>query len=137
MSNGTAQFVRRLYRMFSDGSALVPELFQPDVELRPLLIGGGALEGAVYRGHDGIREFISTQKDTWERVSVEPVNISQAGEYVLVETRIEAVGRASGIELTQMTWNRIKLRDGKVASIRVFAERGDAVPAGRAAADPV
>jgi hypothetical protein len=69
------------------------------------------------------------QAETWERVSVEAVDIRDLGAYLLVETRLQAVGRISGVELTQVTWNRFEVRNGKVASMRVFTEQEEALDA--------
>jgi ketosteroid isomerase-like protein len=131
MSQENAELVRRLYQSFNEGTAeeLVPDLWHEDAELRPALLGGGLLEGAVYRGHEGVLEFLAIQAETWERVTNEPVDIRDLGTYVLAETRLQAVGRASGIELSQVTWDRWEIRNGKVASLRVFTEQADAVEA--------
>jgi ketosteroid isomerase-like protein len=125
------EIVRRLYQGFNEGTAgeRVPDLWHEDVELRPALIGGGILEGTVYRGHAGVLEFLAIQAETWERVTVEPVEMRELDAYVLVETRLQAVGRASGVKVTQVTWNRLEFRDGKVASMRVFTERTQALRA--------
>jgi ketosteroid isomerase-like protein len=131
MSHEDVELVRRLYQSFNEGTAAasVPDLWHEDVELRPALIGGGLLEGAVYRGHQGVLEFLAMQTETWERVTIEPVEISDLGMYLLVETRLQAVGRASGVELTQVTWNRWEVRNGKIASLHVFTEQAEALEA--------
>jgi ketosteroid isomerase-like protein len=131
MSHENAELVRRLYQAFNEGTGddLVPDLWHEDVELRPALIGGGLLEGTVYRRHEGVLEFLAMQAETWESVTVEPVDIRDLGVYLLVETRLRAVGRASGVELTQVTWNRFEIRNGKVASMRVFTEQEEALDA--------
>jgi ketosteroid isomerase-like protein len=131
MSRENVELVRSLYKAFNEGTAveLVPDLWHEDVELRPALIGGGVLEGAVYRGHEGVLEFLAVQAETWERVTIEPVDIRDLGTYLLVETRLQAVGRASGVELAQVTWNRWEIRNGKVASLRVFTEQAEALEA--------
>jgi ketosteroid isomerase-like protein len=131
MPHENAELIRRLYQAFNEGTGedLVPDLWHEDVELRPALIGGGILEGTVYRGHEGVLEFLAIQAETWESVTVEAVDIRELGAYVLVETRLQAVGRASGVELTQVTWNRFEVRDGKVASMRVFTEQDEALEA--------
>jgi ketosteroid isomerase-like protein len=120
-----------MYQSFSDGTAygLVPDVWHKDAEVEPALIGGGVLEGAVYRGHDGVLEFLAMQAETWESVTAEPIDIRDLGTYLLVETRLQAVGRASGIELTEVTWNLWEVRDGKVARLRVFTDQQQALKA--------
>jgi ketosteroid isomerase-like protein len=128
MSQENVELVRRLYRAFSEGRTEL-ELWHTDAELRPALIGGGLLEGAVYRGHEGVSEFLEMQAETWERVTAEPVEIRDLGTHLLVETRLQAVGRASGIELTDVTWNVFEVRGGKVADWRVYTEQRRALEA--------
>jgi ketosteroid isomerase-like protein len=128
MSHENVELVRRLYRYFNGGATgFAPDLWHEDAEIRPALIGGGHLEGAVYRGHDGVSEFVAMQAETWESVTAEPVGIRDLGTYLLVETRLRAVGRASGIELTDVTWNVWEIRDGKVARLRIFTELEEAL----------
>jgi ketosteroid isomerase-like protein len=131
MSQENVELIRRVYQSFNEdtGSELVAELWHEDAELRPAFAGGGLLEGAVYHGHEGMLEFLATQAETWEKIIAEAVDIRDLGAYLLVETRLQAVGRASGIELTQVTWNRFEVRDGKVASMRVFTEEEEALKA--------
>jgi ketosteroid isomerase-like protein len=131
MSDENVELIRRVYQSFNEdtGSELVVDLWHEDAELRPALTGGGLLEGAVYRGHEGMLEFLATQAETWEKIIVEAVDIRDLGAYLLVETRLQAVGRASGIELSQVTWNRFEVRNGKVASMRVFTEQEEALEA--------
>ena len=129
MSREDLELIRSLYRFFNEGtgSESVPDLWHSDVELRPALIGGGVLEGAVYRGHQGVLEFLAMQAETWEKVTIEPVEVRKVGKYHLVETRLRAVGRVSGVELTAVTWNRWEIRSGKVASLHVFTKEEDAL----------
>ena len=131
MSQENVEVARRLYQAFNDGRGydVVPDLWHKDAELQPALIGGGVLEGTVYRGHKGIREFLAMQAETWASLIIEPVDIRDVGTHLLVETRIQAVGRASGVELTNVTWNVWDIREGKIASGRVFLSKHEALEA--------
>ncbi len=128
MSQENVELIRRLYRGFNEGT-MDPHLWHTDAELRPALIGGGLVEGAVYRGHDGLAEFVAMQAETWESVIAEPVEIRGLGTHLLVETVLRAVGRASGIQLSDVTWNMFEIRNGKVANWRVFTDQQQALEA--------
>jgi ketosteroid isomerase-like protein len=121
--------VHRLFDTFNrgDGDA-ARELWTEDGEWRPYILGG-IVEGAVYRGRHEIVEFISGQAETWERVSATPVEMRDLGDRVLVQVRLDGVGRASGLAVDGVTWNVFKLRDGRVAAGRVYATRADALAA--------
>jgi ketosteroid isomerase-like protein len=128
MSQENVEIVRRIYRGFGDGTMDV-QLWHSDAELRPAVFGGGMLEGATYRGHEGVAEFLAMQADTWESVIAEPMKIRDLGTYLLVETRIQAVGRASGIHLSDVTWNVFEIRKGKVVRLLAFTEQQKALEA--------
>jgi ketosteroid isomerase-like protein len=133
MSRENVELVRRVYQSFNEGTgdARVADYWHDDAEFRPAFIGGGLVEGAVYRGHAGVLEFVAMQAETWESVTIEPLDIRDRGAYLLVETRLHAVGRASGIELTEVTWNLWEIRDGKIARLRIFTEQEEALEAVR------
>jgi ketosteroid isomerase-like protein len=130
MSQENEDLVRRLYQSFNEGTGdQLVHLWHEDAELRPALIGGGLVEGAVYRGHEEIREFLAMQSETWESVTIEPLDIRDLGSYLLVESRARAVGRASGVELSEVAWDVWRIRDDRVASLRVFTEQAEALEA--------
>lgn len=130
MSEENAEIIRRLYAAFNEGDAdAVCEGFTDDAEFRPAFIGGGIVEGAVYRGRDGIAEFVEVQNETWRSLTADPVTIQDLGSRVLVEVRLEAVGRASGVAVNRTTWNVFELRDRKVAAGRVYPTKAEALEA--------
>jgi ketosteroid isomerase-like protein len=122
--------VLRLFDAFNRADAdSVRELWADDGEWRPAYVGGGLVEGAVYRGRDGIVEFIALQAETWESITATPIDVRDLGDRVLVEVRLEAVGRASGLAVDQPTWNVFELRDGQAAAGTVYTTRADALAA--------
>jgi ketosteroid isomerase-like protein len=128
MSQENVEIVRRIYRGFGDGTTDV-HLWHTDAELRPAVFGGGLLEGTVYRGHEGLADFLAMQADTWQSVIAEPLTIRDLGTHLLVETSIQAVGRASGIQLSDVTWNLFEIRNGMVTSLRAFTTQQQALAA--------
>ncbi|MGH2978703.1 MAG: nuclear transport factor 2 family protein [Solirubrobacterales bacterium] len=131
--------MRRLYRGLDLGRSAderrrdLHDLWHEDAEWRPAFTGGGLVEGAVYRGHEGLLEYLERQAETWESVSGEAVDIREVGAHLVVETRIHAVGRGSGVPVTQVTWNVFEIHDGKIASGRVCTDRQQAFEFARAA----
>jgi ketosteroid isomerase-like protein len=107
----------------------VLELFSGDAEWRPAFIGGGLVEGSVYRGHEGVAEFVEMQAETWASVAAHPVEIREVDDRVLVEVQLNAIGRASGVAVNRRTWNVFEMRGGEVASGRAFATRAEALEA--------
>jgi ketosteroid isomerase-like protein len=130
MSDSNVSVVRKALRAFSEGDLEgVLEVWGPDADWHPAILGGGVLEGAVYRGHQGVREFFRVQAETWEMVTAEPVASRDLGNHVLVEVQLDAVGRVSGASVKRTTWNVFEIRTGKIRSGRVFTEEARALEA--------
>ncbi len=130
MSLENDEILRRLFDAFNRQDAdTVRKLWTTDAEWRPAFIGGGLLEGAVFRGHTGLAEFLRVQADTWESVKASPVAIREFGDRALVEVHLRAVGRASGAPVDRITWNVFELRSGRVTSGRVYTSEAEALHA--------
>jgi ketosteroid isomerase-like protein len=126
--SASAEVVRRTYQAFNARDfGAVRECFHDDVDLRPALLGGGTLEGAVFRGLSGIDAFLEIQAETWKSSVSEVVSLREAGCRALAETQVRAVGRASGMHLEAVTWNVFELRDGKVVRLHAFREEAEAL----------
>jgi ketosteroid isomerase-like protein len=127
MSQENVEIVSNALHAFSEGDlAAVLELWGDEAEWRPAVLGGGLLEGAVYRGRDGVREFFQVQSETWDTITARPVATRDLGDLVLVEVELEAVGRASGASVNQRTWNVFKVQDGLIRAGRVFTDEAQA-----------
>ena len=130
MSRENVEVIRRLLEAFNRQDASgAADLWTPDGEWRPAYIGGGLLEGAVFRGPKGAAEFVQLQSETWESVVAEPVQMRDLGDTVLVEVHISAVGRGSGVPVERVTWNVFEVLDGRAASGTVYTSKAQALKA--------
>jgi ketosteroid isomerase-like protein len=122
--------VRRLFDAFNrrDIAAFLGAL-DPGVEWIPIM---AALEGRVYRGHEGARRWIEDLAADWEFFEPSFEEFRELGDRVLVFGHWRARGRASGVELENQpaTW-LYEIKDGKVASMRTFTDRAEALEAAR------
>ena len=96
-----------------------------DFEFVPIM---AALEGHVYRGHDGIRQWLADMGDYWESFKTEPNDYHDLGDRVLALGCWHAQGRASGVEIngqpaTWLAW----IREGKIYKWRTFTDREEAL----------
>jgi ketosteroid isomerase-like protein len=114
-----------------------------DIQLRP---PWAPVEG-TYVGRDAIRRFFADVKDTLPDFRLVIESAEPIGEArVLVFLRASVSGRASGIPVAAMLGGRAAeaggarhvetaticdFKDGKIASIRVFLDRSEAVEAAR------
>jgi len=130
VSSSNEEIIHRLLDAFNGRDVeRAVQLWSPEGEWRPAFTGGGLVEGTVYRGHAGVRDYFETQLDTWETVATEAVSIRGVGERMLVEVHLSAVGRASGIAVDRNTWNVFEIRDGRFTDGRVFATEREAIEA--------
>jgi ketosteroid isomerase-like protein len=95
-----------------------------DFEWHPLLVE--SVEGRIFRGHDGFREFLREWTSTWETWDLEAEEIRDLGEQVLVLTRVHAKGRGSGIVLDQSAAHLFEFRDGLLCRAQTFFDRDEA-----------
>ncbi len=128
MSQENVDVIRRLFEAFNRRDvAGVVDLWTSDAEWRPAYIGGGLLEGAVFRGPDGVAEFVESQSQTWESVVAEPMEMQDVGDSVLVEVHLSAVGRGSGVPVERVTWNVFEVLGGRAASGTVYTSKEQAL----------
>lgn len=130
MRQQTIDLIARGVDAFNEGDIdgmLAP--MHPDVEFQPLR---GVLEGTVYRGHEGFRRWLEDMAEDWDEFHLEMGEVSEIGSsWVLVQGRVRARARASGVELdTTAAW-LCKLRDGLIGSLRFYRDVDAAVEAAR------
>jgi uncharacterized protein len=128
MSQENVDIVRRATDPFNrrDIPALL-ELLDPDVEWIPIM---AALEGRVYRGHEGVRRWFEDLAADWESFETSGVEYRDLGDRVLVFGSWRARGRASGVELENRpaSW-LIDLKGGKIVRLQTFTDRAEALEA--------
>lgn len=128
MSPENVDIVRGLPEVFNrrDIPAMLA-LLDPDVEWIPIM---ATLEGRVYRGHDGVCQWIEDLGTDWEYFETYTEEWHDLGDRVLAFGRWRARGRASGIELenepASWLWD---VRDGKIVRLQTFTDRTEAIEA--------
>ena len=81
------------------------------------------------RGHEGVRQYLANQRDVWESQRFEPEELIAAGEdRVIASFRFVSVGR-DGIETVAHFAQITTLRAGRVAHIKVFLTKAEALEA--------
>jgi ketosteroid isomerase-like protein len=91
------RIARKAFGAFSRGDAeALVRLCHPDFEWRPFR---AQLEGTVYRGHEGIRRCIEDLQEDWSEIRINPLELHEAGDFVVVIGQVHGRGRASGVEL--------------------------------------
>jgi ketosteroid isomerase-like protein len=102
-----AEIVRRLrvgHEAFNRGDfAAATSMMHPDVEYIP--VAGQA----PIRGLKQLREWM--EPSAWDRQVIEPLDITVAGNKVLLHTRTSARGAGSGIEMEVEAWSVMTVDD--------------------------
>ena len=96
------------------------KLTDPQVEWRSFL--AALAEGGEYRGHDGIRKYLSDLDDAFETFRTDIDDLLGVGDLVIGVGHIRFCGKESGVETEAPVGWVFKLRDGKLLRVRAFRE---------------
>src|ERR1700730_15827465 len=126
MSQENVEVVRRQIEAFNRGDlAGALELSDPNVEWWDREDDPDA---TVHRGHEGVRRILA-EFDELAELCVEPTEFIDAGDYVVVPTRLYGRGRASSAPFEGHQVQVYRLRDGKITELREYREKREALEA--------
>jgi ketosteroid isomerase-like protein len=98
------------------------DLSDPDVTWHSFFAEVAFGAGGGYRGHQGIRQYVSDLNDAWEIVRGEVDDAIEVGDIALLVGRIHYRGKTSGVETASPAGWMFKFRDGKVLRFRAFRD---------------
>jgi ketosteroid isomerase-like protein len=130
MSQENMEIARRAIeefnQQFNSKEKLNLDFLAPDVTLDN---SNAAFDDVVFRGHDGMREYMSLLREMWTRQQLEPREFIPVGEdQVIVAFRLVSVGR-DGVETVAHAAVVVTVREGKIAHMKAFQSRADALEA--------
>jgi ketosteroid isomerase-like protein len=105
------------------------EVFDPAVEAHPLTLATFGQEAAVYRGHEGLRQFIRDVDETLIDTRVEPSEIRDLGDRLVATGRVRGRGRVSGADTESPIGWIVEFKDGRVVGLRDYLDPKEAVEA--------
>ena len=88
-----------------------------------------SLEPMTYHGHEGVRRYFATFYEIMEEIRYEPAEFIDAGDRVVVPTRLVARGRGSGIETAQNVALVFTMQGGLATRVDVHPTKAEAVAA--------
>jgi uncharacterized protein len=98
-----------------------------DPEIEVVTSGAFLDRGAVYRGHDGVREFLGMLGDAFQELSYEVLELSEPGEdLVLALLRVTARGKGSGLEVAKEAAHLWTMRGVIAVRLEAFADHESA-----------
>jgi len=129
ISRENAAIVRSVYAAFnglarSGGvDSYVETHFHPDCEYQPVE------EAGAVHGHGALTSWIARWLEAWEDAWDEIIEVIASGRMVVATIRVHGRGRKSGMEISQKLFDVHELRDGKLARIREYLTREEALEA--------
>jgi ketosteroid isomerase-like protein len=91
--------------------------YSPDFELRTLDTGIGLGVDEVYRGRDGLVQYLRVWLEPFSEYQIEPLDYVENGDCVLVPTRQWGTGSASGARVELQITFLYELRDGQITRL--------------------
>ena len=89
-----------------------------------------ALEPATYRGHEGMRHYLSDLGERWAEWRAEPEEVFEIGpDAVFASFRFHAVGKDSGVPVEGHLGSIFELVQGKLVRARTYPSREEALEA--------
>ena len=127
MSQENVEMVRRAIDSINRGRLAVEDLAD-DFEM-DWSNSVGPLKG-VYRGLEQVNEMFQSFREVWDRLrwDIQEV-IDLDGGRVLIVNRVRMRGRTSHVEVEATGTQVWTMRDGKLASVKLYQSRADALEA--------
>jgi ketosteroid isomerase-like protein len=83
----------------------------------------------VHHGHDGYARMFEGLLEVWDDLALEPEEVIDFGDRVLIAARITGHGRRSGVALDAALFQVLTLRGGLIVRQEDFADRDAALEA--------
>jgi ketosteroid isomerase-like protein len=127
MSQENVEVIRRAAAGFERGDLDgMLRYHDPEIEW---VTTGAFVESAAYRGHEGLRRYLGTMLDEFDDLRIEPEQLIDAGEQVVVSMRISGRGKLSGAHVELTLTSVSLLRDGNIVRVRNYSEKAEALEA--------
>ena len=126
MSQENVEIVRRSFSAWSDWDLdAIRGRYADDAVIQTPVTG----LGTTFEGGDPIGRWLADLRETWAEVRWEIDRIFETDDVVVTFYRGSVIGRESGIEVTPELTGVYCIRDGKIASQRIFLDRSEALEA--------
>lgn len=132
MSEANVEIVRRVFDAAArHDTEAVFAAYRRDVEYdfsgSPLRSFIGAT--TVYRGHEGMRQWVRDRYDAWESIEDDCRELIDAGDRVVTFVITRGRGRSSGVDVELRHYGVWTIDDGKIVRVEWFYSREDALEA--------
>jgi ketosteroid isomerase-like protein len=127
MSQENVEIVRSMFEAYGGRDyPAASDAAHADIEIHPAMTGW--LEGTVYRGPDGFRQFLEDVDAAWDEFRIEMHEYRDLGKTVLALGQTWGRGR-DGIKVDSPGGWVCDMRQGKIQRFRSFNTWGEALEA--------
>jgi ketosteroid isomerase-like protein len=117
VTDARERLVRRGMELWNAGDyESLAEILDPEVEIDAT---SRVLNPARYRGIEGFRKLTEETFEVWDEWHVEPVQFAWNGDRVVVETRVKARGKTSGIHVAETYYTVWQVEDGRGTAMEI------------------
>jgi ketosteroid isomerase-like protein len=125
MSRQDVEIVRRSFGAWNEGDVeAIRRIYTEDV-----LVAGGSGLGGSLGGGDPIGRWVADVREPWAEVRWDLERIFDGDGVVVGFYRVFGTGRRSGVEVAGDLAAVYRIRDGLIASERVYLDRAEALEA--------
>ncbi|HEX2360244.1 MAG TPA: nuclear transport factor 2 family protein [Solirubrobacterales bacterium] len=130
MSQENVEVFKRAFDAINrrDGEALLSEL-DPEVEWHGAILMAMGGEQTVYRGHDGVREWLRDLYETLSEFQAKYPDIRDLGDRTVAIGHVRGRGTASEVEIQTRHATVVEFKNGKGFRIRTYLDPEEAVEA--------
>ena len=111
-----------------DAEALLSEL-DPEVEWHAAILIAMGGKQTVYRGHEGVREWLRDLYETLSEFQAEYPDVRDLGDRTVAIGHVYARGTASEVEIESAHATVVEFKNGKGIRIQTFLDPKDAFEA--------
>jgi ketosteroid isomerase-like protein len=130
MSQGNVEVFKRAFDAINrrDAEALLSEL-DPEVEWHGAILIAMGGDRTVYRGHEGVREWLRDLYETLSEFHADYPEILDLGDRTVAIGVVRGRGRASDAEIESPHGTVVEFKDGKGIRIRTYLDPKEALEA--------
>jgi ketosteroid isomerase-like protein len=103
------------------------DILHPEVDWRA--VEGSLDDSGVMKGRERVRRYFEELLEAFENIVIEPLEIEEVGERVVMEVHFTGRSRGAGVPTELRFWVTYLVRDGKLASVREYLSHDDAIAA--------
>jgi ketosteroid isomerase-like protein len=126
MTQQNVELLSRGYEAFGSGDReAVLALLHPDVTVE-VHTDRPDIGSEVYHGHEGFLDNFAELQDVFDDLVVDPQEIAERGDRIMVTTRMTGRGKGSGVAIEAKIFHVWTLRDGMASRLEIFSDEEQA-----------